>query len=253
MQSDIDSIVNWTAKNSLSLNANKTVAMIFGTRAKLLKLGNISTVNLSGTPIKFVKSYSYLGITLDNEKTLQPLVKQIKKSITNKIFNLRKIRKYITEKAAISIYKQTILPIDYAGFILVSCGVSERAEFQKIQNDILRLCCKITLQEHVSIKDIHKRCKIISIEQRMRKQLLWLMYIDSRNPENRKICERNLRSAEKYIFKVDNKIGTKYQHSPFYIGTLLWNDLNAVTQFSRDIIQFKQLIGERYPVYEKLV
>ena len=62
------------------------------------------------------------------------------------------------------------------------------------------------------------------------------MYIDSKNLGNRKICERDLRSAEKYIFKVDRKIGTKYQHSPFYVGTLLWNELNAVTQFARDII-----------------
>ena len=43
----------------------------------------------------------------------------------------------------------TILPIiDYAGFLLLSCGVSERSDLQKMQNDILRLCCKITLNEH---------------------------------------------------------------------------------------------------------
>ena len=98
----------------------------------------------------------------------------------------------------------------------------------------------------------------------MQRQLLWLMYIDSRHVENRKICLRDLRSAEKYIFKVDIgkyifkvdigiEIGTKYQGSPFYIGTLLWNELNANTQFARDIIQFKQLTGKKYAVYEKLV
>ena len=87
----------------------------------------------------------------------------------------------------------------------------------------------------------------------MRKQLLWLMYIDSKNVNNRKICERDLRSAQKYIFKVDRKIGTKYQRSPFYVGTLLWNNLNATTQFARDIIQFKQLTGKKYSVYEKIV
>ena len=122
-----------------------------------------------------------------------------------------------------------------------------------MQNDILRLCCKVKLNEHVSIKDLHRRCTIISLEQRMQKQLLWLMYIDSKNIENRIICERDLRSADKYSFKVNRKIGTKYQHSPFYIGTLLWNDLNVTTQFARDIIQFKQLIGKRYVIYEKLI
>ena len=122
-----------------------------------------------------------------------------------------------------------------------------------MQNDILRLCCKITLNEHVSIKDLHKRCKMISLEQRMRRQLLWLMYIDSKNPTNRKIIERVLRNVDKYVFKVDSKIGTKYQRSPFYLGTLLWNDLNATTQFARDIIHFKQLTSKKYTVYAKLI
>ena len=140
----------------------------------------------------------------------------------NKIFNLQKIRKYINNKAALAIYKQTILPmIDYSGFLLLSCGIGERSDLQKTQNDILRLCCKITLHDHVNIKELHKKCNIISIKQRMRKQLLvlWLMYrpIDSRNADNRKICERDLRSAEKYIFKVDRKVGTKYQRSPFIL------------------------------------
>ena len=254
LQSDLDDIVTWTASNSLALNGEKTQAMIFGPRGKLSRLENITSIKVANISVKFVKQYNYLGITLDPEMILQPLIKNVKKSMINKIFNLRKIRKYINEKAAIAIYKQTILPIiDYSGFLLLSCGVSERSDLQKIQNDILRLCCKVTLNEHVSIKELHKRCKIISIEQRMRKQLLWLMYIDSRNVENRKICPRDLRSGEKYIFKVDRKIGTKYQRSPFYMGTLLWNELNATTQFARDIFQFKQLTGKKYPVYEKLV
>ena len=254
LQEDLNDIVQWTERNSLSLNCNKTQAMIFGPRSKLSRLVNLTPIKVSNVSVRFVKQYSYLGITLDCEMTLQPLMKHIKKSITNKIFNLRKIRKYLNEKAAVVIYKQTILPlIDYAGFLLLSCGISERSDLQKMQNDILRICCKITMNDHVSIKDLHKRCKIISLEQRMQKQLLWLMYIESKNVENRKVCERDLRSADKYIFKVDRKIGTKYQRSPYYMGTLLWNGLTTTTQFARDIFLFKQIIGKRYPLYEKLV
>ena len=60
---------------------------------------------------------------------------------------------------------------------------------------------------------------IISLKQRMHRQLLWLMYIEPKTLTNRKISERDLRSADKYIFKIDSKIGTKYQRSPFYLGT----------------------------------
>ena len=254
LQLDLNEILQWTSENSLSLNGNKTQAIIFGPRAKLSRIQNPDPIMISDVSVKFVKQYSYLGVTLDREMSLHPLIKGVKKSITNKIFNLRKIRKYITEKAALVIYKQTILPIlDYSGFILLSCGKGDRFDLQKIQNDILRVCCKIKWQEHVSIKDLHKRCKIISIEQRMRRQLLWLMYIESKNVDNRKIFERELRNADKYVFKTDRKIGTKYQHSPFYKGTLLWNDLSADIQFSRDIFEFKKLIARKYMIYENLL
>ena len=79
------------------------------------------------------------------------------------------------------------------------------------------------------------------------------MYIDSLNRDNRKVCERDLRSRDKYIFKVDRKIGTKYQHSPYYKGTLLWNELNVGTQFARDVMIFKQFVGMKYKRYENLI
>ena len=51
------------------------------------------------------------------------------------MFYLRKIRKYLNEKAAVSIYKQSILPIvDYAGFLLLSCGVCQRCDTVKAAN-----------------------------------------------------------------------------------------------------------------------
>ena len=51
--------------------------------------------------------------------SLMPLLKNVKKRVSNKIFQLRKIRRYMTFDAAVLVYKQTILPIlDYSGFLL---------------------------------------------------------------------------------------------------------------------------------------
>ena len=52
--------------------------------------------------------------------SLTPLVNNIKKRVNNKIFQLRKVRKYMNQHDAILVYKQTILPIfDYAVFLLL--------------------------------------------------------------------------------------------------------------------------------------
>ena len=58
------------------------------------------------------------------------------------------------------------------------------------------------------------------------------MYIFSLDNNNRKIVPCNLRSNEKYIFETDSKIGTKYQNSPYYKGTVFWNDLPNNLQFA---------------------
>ena len=65
--------------------------------------------------------------------TLGPLFNQVKKITYCKIFSLTKIRKYITEHAAIMIYKFTILPyLEYAAFLLISCNLDDRRELQKM-------------------------------------------------------------------------------------------------------------------------
>ena len=50
-----------------------------------------------------------------------------------------------------------------------------------------------------------------------------LMYKLSKNVENIKVYARNTRQQIKFEFKVDSRIGTKYQNSPFYKGCKLYN------------------------------
>ena len=98
-----------------------------------------------GCEISFVNHHRYLGLILDSTMSLGPVTKDIKKRITNTIFMFRKIRKFLTFEASIVVYKQTVHPIiDYAGFLLISCNKEERDDFQKLQNDILRICNKLS-------------------------------------------------------------------------------------------------------------
>ena len=254
LQSDLNNIVSWTGKNFLTLNKSKTQAMIIGSKTKLKHLINPDMLLIDGVNVKFVKQYNYLGILLDEEMTLQPLLKHVKKIITNRLFSLRKIRKYINDKAAVLIYKQTLLPVvDYSGFLILSCCASDRYDLQTLQNDILRVCYRSRLTDRVRISDLHNKAKLLSLEQRMRKQLLWLMYNMSLDRNNRKVGARALRSNNKYIFKTDNKVGTKYQCSPYYKGTLLWNELPKDIQFAGDVYEFKKRVKRRYRKYENLL
>ena len=112
-----------------------------------------------------------------------------------------------------------------------------------MQNDILRTCNLARLSDRVSIPELHAKCKMISLEQRMRKQLLWLMYIFSKDERFLKKPNRVTQGAEKVVFKVPAKITPVYERSPYYTGIKLWNDLSKYVQESHDIFAFKKEIG----------
>ena len=203
--------------------------------------------------IDFVNSHTYLSIPIDASMSLTSLVKNIKKRVSNKLFMLRKIRKFLTFDASVTVYKQTILPmVDYAGFMLISCKKEDKNDLQKRQNDVLRICTRNKLSDRVSIPELHAKCKIIGLEQRMQKQLLWLMYLLSRDKSYLNVANRVTRSADKISVKVPTKVLPVYERSPYYIGTKLWNEFSKDVQNLPYVYAFKKEVDRVNRVYVKL-
>ena len=161
--------------------------------------------------------------------------------------------KFITFDAAVLIYKQTILPIiDHAGFMLIACNSEAKENMQILQNDILRICCRYKRSDNISIEPFHKECKILSLEQRMRKQLLCLMFLLSKKTKYQRVTIRDTWSATKIHFKVPNKISHTYKHLPYYIGTKLWNGVSETVQNSENSFIFKIEVATFYKTYSSL-
>ena len=104
--------------------------------------------------------------------------------------------------------------------------------------------------DRVSIDKLHKKSKLLALEQRREKQLLLLMYTYSKEDNVQAINERNTRSANEFIFRTESKIGTKYENSPFYVGTKLWNILSRDVQFADNKWIFKACISKMYLNYK---
>ena len=66
-------------------------------------------------------------------------------------------------------------------FSVISCTIDDRRDLQKCKNDALRICTGVRLTGHIRVEDLHSRCKLLSLEQRRRNQLLQLMYKKSKN------------------------------------------------------------------------
>ena len=108
------------------------------------------------------------------------------------------------------------------------------------------------LVDKVSIAKLHAKCNIISLEQRMRKQLLWLMFILSRDKRLLKVPNRVSRTIDRITFKVPARITPTYERSPYYLVTLLWNELDKNIQEAPNVYAFKKEINRQYRTYKKM-
>ena len=88
----------------------------------------------------------------------------VKKIVSDKIYLLAKIRNHINVQCAVTIYKQTILPLlDYSGFLLIASNIPD---LPTPQNNALRIRSNVGLRDRVSVSQMHIRAGLLSLEQR---------------------------------------------------------------------------------------
>ena len=253
IQHDLNNIHEWCERNRLKLSTSKSKCLLFGSKEKLSKVDYNNKLSLSTVQLNCVNSYRYLGITLDSRMDLTELLSGVKKTINHHLFKLRKLRKYLTVDCSILVYKQTILPLlDYAGFLLNSCNVSDRDDLQILQNDCLRTCYNVQRRDRMSVATMHKNAKLLSLSQRRTIQLLSLMYIHESNFDVQHNFPRATRGANRYKFEVERYNVVKYKNSPYYKGSLLWDRLPHNVTESVCLSEFKRNLMTLYCNYQEL-
>ena len=133
--------------------------------------------------------------------------------------------------------------------MLISCNIDHRRDLQKCGNDALRICGKVSLQEHVRISDLHSKFKIVSLEQQRRIQLLLLMYKKSKDISMYKVFPRDTRNSRRIVFRTDTYEGSLYKRSPYFVGSKLWDALPKDIINLPDIFSVKTRIKRLYRHY----
>ena len=242
MQEVLGEVSTWCERNRMTVNAKKTKHMLvlrnkdFQTDVELLN------VKFNNLPLSNVMIYKYLGIDLDRNLTYEAAVHNTYIKANKKLFTLRKIRPYVTQRVAALIYKQFILPIlDYADFLFDSTVKYELDLLDRIQDRALRLIGR-GQPNNRAIEDIYN---FEPLKAKRRKHHLALMYRLSKNglyldTARPKIA---LRSRNKVKFTTAKTKLTKVMKSPFYRGVTLWEMLTAQVQRATTKVKFKMLIA----------
>ena len=108
IQHDLNKLTNWCKTNSIFINPNKTKYIIFSNQKIMQTLFQLT---VDDTEINQVSQFTYLGVTLDQHLTFKNHAQQTINKVLAKVYQLKKMRKFLSNKAALLIYKNMILPI----------------------------------------------------------------------------------------------------------------------------------------------
>ena len=158
LQTDLDNLLNWCVDNEIYINSEKSKVMFFGSKARI-ETSTLPDFNIGGMTLQRAKTYTYLGIKLDEQLSLETHANSLISKVSNKIYHLSKIRSFITKKAAILIHKNMILPVlEYGDIFLHSASQKIRKKLQTLQNKALR--CALNKEKYTETNALHEEAKV---------------------------------------------------------------------------------------------
>ena len=125
----------WCNNNRLTVNTAKTKHMFISSD----KDTTGKYVTMYDENLENVCKYNYLGVIIDNKLSFKEFVDDKYKKVNLRVYQLGKIRKYISADTACTIYKQTIVPLlDYCDFMIESSPVTRYNRLENLQERALK-------------------------------------------------------------------------------------------------------------------
>jgi hypothetical protein len=151
-------ISDWMLANLLRLNPNKTEFLLIGLQTQLAKISNPCLPFSADTVIPSSASARNLGFILDNHLSLSEQITSVCKSCFFHIRDLRRIRPYLSVKAATTLATSLVhSKLDYCNSLYVNLPNSQLHRLQLIQNALARAVVKAPKFSHVTpiLRSLH--------------------------------------------------------------------------------------------------
>ena len=172
IQKDLNGLVEWCQKNGILINSSKTKFMVFSTQ-KVEEY--YPPLMIDADEVERVSNFCYLGVVLDQHLTFDGHAKYVLNRVAAKVYQLRWLKEFLTNRAALMVYKNMILPImEYGDIYLISASKENKNKLQKLQNKALR--CALDKEKRFSTQKLHEEAKLLEVKDRRRIHLLLHMF-----------------------------------------------------------------------------
>ena len=228
--------------NKLSINASKTKYMLFKPRCAPTDISMISPIKIGNISLEEVLSYNYLGVVIDSKILFDKFLKDKCDKINLRLYQLGRMRKYITSAVANIIYKQAIVPLyDYADFIIESGPKVYIDRLNKLHEKALCII-DCNTNRKLSHEKLETLFGLWSPATRRHKHHCALMFrlskrgdfLDTYRPKI------HLRSRGKVKFRYRKRNLKSIEKGPLHRGMKLWDMIPQDVQKALTKVKFKR-------------
>ncbi len=153
LQIELETVTQWFYANKLTLNTKKSKFLLFGNRQSLDRTQDVK-LTINNIELERVTTFKYLGITLDECLTFDAHIDRVYKQSCGKLGSIGKVRKCLTKKLTLLLYKSLVLPyLDYGDTIYCCTSQDNLRKIQLVQNKACRLILMVHKRTHV--EDMH--------------------------------------------------------------------------------------------------
>ena len=244
LQENLKRISHWCNDNLLTINVKKSHWMRTKVCGKTDEIVDQQEMNfmVKNVNLTEVNTYKYLGLHIDNNLNFQPHHKKLMSQVQLKLNQFRKIRIFINKRAAILIYKCTILPVmEYADFIQDQGINYINKAIQKLQNQGLLIAHNqhiLPYDQRDSSETLHRNGRLSRLVHRRRLHLLQFAFQlknDIALLDNRVIPTRRRAGI---VFTIVKSNHYKFPKNPYYRCMVEWNNLTVEVSLIEDKAAF---------------
>ena len=165
---ELEKVTDWLKLNKLSLNINKTKAMLFHTPRKKV---NPPKILIQGTEVEFVEEFNFLGIILDKHLSWIPHLQHIAKKISKTIGIMNRLKNVVPSQTLLTIYQSLVMP--YLNYGILVWG-SKIKDLSKLQKKAVRVITRSKYNAHS--QPLLKALKILEVTDLLRLHELKFCY-----------------------------------------------------------------------------
>ena len=241
---DLNNVKDWCIENKLSLNAKKTKAVVFTTRA-LTKTLYRPRLHIGNDAIAIAPSYNYLGITLDNHLNMKKQIGITKRNVEHKLYMFRRVRPNFPEAASLDVVKTMLLPVlDYGDLVYGVAPETILDNLQPLVNSALRtVYWNKNTRNH---QKLHKLAKLNLLKDRRKKHLLVHSFRASLKADRRDHRPIRTRAHDERLIVNTRAKNPAFRKSLLFRTASTWNKLDVTTRKYKNETEFKGWLKKEY-------